>query len=167
MTERTIRLSVNGREYERRVAVRWTLADFLRDELGLTGTHLGCEHGVCGACTVVMNGAAVRSCLLLAVQAQGAEIRTVEGLADGDTLHPLQEAFWEHHGLQCGFCTPGILMSFACFLEEHPAPSDAEIREALAGNLCRCTGYVNIERAVRAAVTKLAGGRAGAGPTGA
>ena len=166
MTERPIRLSVNGREYERRVDVRWTLADFLRDELGLTGTHLGCEHGVCGACTVVMNGAAVRSCLLLAVQARGAEIRTVEGLADGDTLHPLQEAFWEHHGLQCGFCTPGILMSFACFLEENAAPSDAEIREALAGNLCRCTGYVNIERAVRAAATKLAGGRAGAGPTG-
>ena len=165
MTERTIRLTVNGREYERRVAVRWTLADFLRDELGLTGTHLGCEHGVCGACTVVMNGAAVRSCLLLAVQARGAEIRTVEGLADGDTLHPLQEAFWEHHGLQCGFCTPGILMSFVCFLEENPSPSDAEIREALAGNLCRCTGYLGIEKAVRAAATKLAGGRAGAGPT--
>jgi carbon-monoxide dehydrogenase small subunit len=165
MTERTIRLSVNGQEYERAVDVRWTLADFLRDHLGLTGTHLGCEHGVCGACTVVMNGAAVRSCLLLAVQARGAEIRTVEGLADGDTLHPLQQAFWEHHGLQCGFCTPGILMSFSCFLEENPAPSDAEIREALAGNLCRCTGYLNIEKAVRAAAAALAGRRATTGPT--
>jgi aerobic carbon-monoxide dehydrogenase small subunit len=157
MKDRTVRVRVNGTAHERRVDVRMTLADFLRDELGLTGTHLGCEHGVCGACTILVNGVAVRSCLLFAVQANGAEIGTVEGLADGDRLHPLQEAFCQHHALQCGFCTPGFLMSLSAFLGEHPAPTDAEIREAVSGNLCRCTGYVNIERAVKAAAARLGG----------
>src|SRR3970282_1596927 len=160
-----VHLRVNGVEYERIVEPRLLLSDFLRDTLGLTGTHVGCEHGICGACTVMLDGQTVRSCLIFAVQVDGAEVTTIEGLAEGGKLHPLQEAFWEHHGLQCGFCTPGILMSFVCFLEEHPTPSDAEIREALPGTLCRSPGSVNIERAVRAAATKLAGGRAGAGPT--
>jgi carbon-monoxide dehydrogenase small subunit len=150
MSERTVRMRVNGETYERPVEVRKLLADFLRDDLGLTGTHLGCEHGVCGACTIVMNGEAVRSCLLLAVQANGADLETVEGLADGETLHPLQDAFWEHHALQCGFCTPGILMSMVCFLRDNPHPTEQEIRIGLSGNLCRCTGYQNIVRAVQA-----------------
>jgi len=156
MKERTIRVTVNGRTHEKTVEARKTLADFLREDLELTGTHLGCEHGVCGACTIVVDGAAVRSCLLFAVQMHGREIQTVESLADGDTLNPLQEAFWEHHGLQCGFCTPGFLMTLTCFLRENPDPSDAEIREAIAGNLCRCTGYKNIVTAARAAADKLA-----------
>ncbi len=160
MREKTIRLTVNGRAYERMVEVRKTLADFLREDLDLTGTHLGCEHGVCGACTVVMDGEAVRSCLLFAVQAEGSELLTVEGLAEGDSLHPIQEAFWEHHGLQCGFCTPGFLMTLYCFLRDSPHPSEAEIREALAGNLCRCTGYKNIVIAASAAAEKLAVARA-------
>lgn len=159
MRERRIRLTVNGQRYERTVEVRKTLADFLREDLDLTGTHLGCEHGVCGACTVVMDDEAVRSCLLFAVQADGAELLTVEGLASGDSLHPIQEAFWEHHGLQCGFCTPGFLMTLYCFLRDHPRPSEAEIREAIAGNLCRCTGYKNIVSAAKAAAEKLAAGR--------
>ncbi len=163
MTERTIRVTVNGRPWEGRVEARKTLADFLRDDLGLTGTHLGCEHGVCGACTVLVDGEAVRSCLLFAVQMHGAEILTVEGLADGERLHPLQEAFWEHHALQCGFCTPGFLMSLVSFLRDTPDPSEREIREALAGNLCRCTGYQNIVTAVRAAAGRLAGASRGAG----
>jgi aerobic carbon-monoxide dehydrogenase small subunit len=157
MRERTVRVRVNGRDHERTVDVRLTLADFLRDELGLTGTHLGCEHGVCGACTIVVDGAAVRSCLLFAAQAHNAEIRTVEGLADGDRLHPLQEAFSACHALQCGFCTPGLLMSLDTFLRDNPAPTDAEIREAVSGNLCRCTGYLNIERAVKLAAAQLSG----------
>ncbi|MBI2462262.1 MAG: (2Fe-2S)-binding protein [Candidatus Rokubacteria bacterium] len=156
MSERAIRLKVNGREYQRTVEVRKTLADFLREDLELTGTHLGCEHGVCGACTIVMDGEAVRSCLLFAVQADGADLLTVEGLAEGEALHPIQEAFWEHHGLQCGFCTPGFLMTLYCFLRDRPRPSEAEIREALAGNLCRCTGYQNIVLAAKAAAEKLA-----------
>ena len=156
MIERTIRVTVNGKFYEKTVEVRKTLADFLRDDLELTGTHLGCEHGVCGACTVVIDGAAVRSCLLFAAQMHGAEIHTVESLADGDRLHPLQEAFWEHHGLQCGFCTPGFLMTLSCFLRDCPNPSEAEIREAIAGNLCRCTGYKNIVTAARAAAETMA-----------
>src|SRR5438093_2790419 len=127
---RSIRLSVNGTVYERMVAVRMTLADFLREELNLTGTHLGCEHGVCGACTILYNGAAVRSCLMLAVQADGAELMTVEGLAQGDTLHPLQQAFQEHHALQCGFCTPGFLMTAYALLQETPHPSRDEVRES-------------------------------------
>jgi len=155
-TERKIRVRVNGVTYERTVEARRLLADFLRDELGLTGTHLGCEHGVCGACTIVVNGEAVRSCLLFALQADGAEILTVEGLADGDRLHPLQQSFWEHHGLQCGFCTPGFLMSLVCFLRDNAHPTEEEIRVALAGNLCRCTGYQNIVRAVKTAAERLA-----------
>jgi carbon-monoxide dehydrogenase small subunit len=154
--ERKIRVRVNGVTYERTVEARRLLADFLRDELGLTGTHLGCEHGVCGACTIVVNGEAVRSCLLFALQADDAEILTVEGLAEGDRLHPLQQSFWEHHGLQCGFCTPGFLMSLVCFLRDNAHPTEEEIRVALSGNLCRCTGYQNIVRAVKAAAERLA-----------
>ena len=148
---RTVRLRVNGEPHERVVEVRKTLADFLREDLALTGTHLGCEHGVCGACTVLLHGEPVRSCLLLAVQAEGTDVTTVEGLADGDDLHPLQQAFWDHHALQCGFCTPGILLTVKAFLEECPQPTDDEIREALSGNLCRCTGYHFIVEAIRAA----------------
>jgi len=159
MNERAIRVTVNGREYERTVEVRKTLADFLRDDLELTGTHLGCEHGVCGACTIIVDGAAVRSCLLFAAQVNGRAIQTVEGLADGDRLDPLQEAFREHHGLQCGFCTPGFLMTLTCFLRECPDPSETAIREAISGNLCRCTGYQNIVAAARAAARALAAGR--------
>jgi carbon-monoxide dehydrogenase small subunit len=154
--ERKIRVRINGVTYERTVEARRLLADFLRDELGLTGTHLGCEHGVCGACTIVVNGEAVRSCLLFALQADDAEILTVEGLAEGDRLHPLQQSFWEHHGLQCGFCTPGFLMSLVCFLRDNAHPTEEEIRVALSGNLCRCTGYQNIVRAVKAAAERLA-----------
>ena len=151
MNGRTVRLSVNRRSYERTVEPRTTLADFLRDDLDLTGTHVGCEHGVCGACTVLLDDQPVRSCLLFAVQLDGASITTVEGLADGERLHPIQEAFREHHGLQCGFCTPGLLLTAKALLQEHPAPSDGEIREAIAGNLCRCTGYHFIVAAIRAA----------------
>lgn len=147
-TQHTVRVTVNGTVYERTVEARLTLADFLRDELDLTGTHLGCEHGVCGACTILWNGEAVRSCLLLAVQADGAELETVEGLADGDTLHPLQQAFHEHHALQCGFCTPGFLMTAVAFLKDTPKPTEAEVREAISGNICRCTGYMPIVDAV-------------------
>jgi aerobic carbon-monoxide dehydrogenase small subunit len=146
--KRAIRLTVNGRAYERSVEVRMTLADFLRDELDLTGTHLGCEHGICGACTIVFDGAAVRSCLLLAVQSDGAQLMTVEGLAPGETLHPLQQAFHEHHALQCGFCTPGFLMTALAFLQETPNPTAAQVREAISGNICRCTGYEPIVQAV-------------------
>ena len=145
---RHIHLTVNGRVYERTAPVRMTLADFLREELNLTGTHLGCEHGVCGACTILYNGAAVRSCLMLAVQADGAELMTVEGLAQGDTLHPLQQAFQEYHALQCGFCTPGFLMTAYALLQETPHPSRDEVREAIAGNICRCTGYAPIVQAI-------------------
>ncbi len=143
-------LRVNGAEYRIATEPRRTLADALREECGLTGTHLGCEHGVCGACTVLVDGEPVRSCLMFAVQAQDAEIRTVEGLADADgTLHPLQEAFWRHHGLQCGFCTPGFLMLSAGVLETRPDIGDDELREALSSNLCRCTGYQTIVEAVQ------------------
>ena len=155
MSERPIKLKVNGREMQGAAEPRRSLAEFLRDDLGLTGTHIGCEQGVCGACTIVMNGAAVRSCLLYAVQADGAELHTVEGLAEGDRLHPLQQAFQEAHALQCGFCTPGFLMSLSAFLRENPDPTDAEIREALSGNLCRCTGYTSIHEAVKAAAKAL------------
>jgi aerobic-type carbon monoxide dehydrogenase small subunit (CoxS/CutS family) len=163
MRERTVRMRVNGREYERPVDARLLLADFLRDQLGLTGTHLGCEHGVCGACTIIVNGAAIRSCLMLAIQANAADIVTVEGLADGERLHPLQEAFSEQHALQCGFCTPGFLMTLYAFLRDNAAPTDEQIREAISGNLCRCTGYVNIERAVKSAAARLAGEAAASG----
>src|SRR5437773_7172417 len=150
-----IELTVNGVQRDGMAEPRRTLADFLRDDLGLTGTHLGCEHGVCGACTVVVDGAAVRSCLLFAAQMHGHAIETVEGLADGETLNPLQEAFREHHGLQCGFCTPGFLMTLTCFLRECPNPSEAQIREAISGNLCRCTGYQNIVAAATAAARSM------------
>jgi carbon-monoxide dehydrogenase small subunit len=146
MTDRrTITLTVNGVRHSREVETRLTLGDFLRRDLGLTGTHLGCEHGVCGACTVHLDGEAVRSCILFAVQADGAQVTTVEGLAKPDgTLHPIQQAFRDHHGLQCGFCTPGMLMTLAAFLAERPNPTEREVREALSGNLCRCTGYQGI-----------------------
>jgi carbon-monoxide dehydrogenase small subunit len=151
---RTITLRVNGRDYERAVEPRTSLADFLREDLDLTGTHVGCEHGVCGACTVLLGTQPVRSCLLLAIQMDGAELTTVEGLASGDQLDPLQQAFREHHGLQCGFCTPGILLTARALLEEIPRPSEAEIREAISGNLCRCTGYHFIVEAIAAAAAQ-------------
>ncbi|MDP6389002.1 MAG: (2Fe-2S)-binding protein [Alphaproteobacteria bacterium] len=158
---RTISVTVNGKAYEREVEVRVTLADFLRQELGLTGTHLGCEHGVCGACTIQLNGRSARSCLTLAVQADGQEIKTVEGVApSADELHPLQEALSEHHGLQCGFCTPGILLTLLEFLDDNPDPSEADIRLAISGNLCRCTGYQGIVDAALAAAERLRGGAA-------
>ncbi|HEY4403799.1 MAG TPA: (2Fe-2S)-binding protein [Xanthobacteraceae bacterium] len=141
---RRITLRVNGGDAEREVETRMTLADFLRVELELTGTHLGCEHGVCGACTVLVDGQSVRSCLMLAVQAAGREVSTVEGLAIGGALNPLQQAFWENHGLQCGFCTPGMLMTLTEFLTSNPDPSEAQVRDAISGNICRCTGYQSI-----------------------
>lgn len=149
---RTIHVTVNKTEYEREIEVRKTFADFLREDLGLRGTHLGCEHGVCGACTILFNDVSVRSCILYAVQADGADILTVEGLAPaGGPLHPIQEAFRDHHGLQCGFCTPGFLMPALELLAEKRGPSEEEIREAISGNLCRCTGYEGIVQAIRAA----------------
>ncbi len=155
-----ISLTVNGQRYQVSVSCRLLLSDFLRHELGLTGTHVGCEHGVCGACTVLMNGEAIRSCLLFAVQADGQELLTVEGLtSDADELHPLQEAFRQAHGLQCGFCTPGFLMSLIPFLDEFPNATEAEIREGLSGNLCRCTGYQNIVKAVEVALEMRKQGR--------
>ena len=147
-TVRTVKLTVNGKEYESSVEVRKTLADFLREELDLTGTHLGCEHGVCGACTILFNGDSVRSCLMLAVQADGAELTTVEGLAQGEELHPLQLAFQENHALQCGFCTPGMLMTAYAFLEETSDPTREQVKEAISGNICRCTGYAPIIEAI-------------------
>jgi carbon-monoxide dehydrogenase small subunit len=154
--EREIRLSVNGEEVRRVVEPRLLLSDFLRHDLGLAGTHVGCEHGSCGACTVRLEGVPVRSCLLFAVQANGRSVETVEGLASGDgRLHPLQEAFHETHGLQCGFCTAGFLMTLVSFLEERPEPTEAEIREALSGNICRCTGYQHIVDAVQLAAGKM------------
>jgi len=156
--QRAIAMTVNGTRFEEVVETRLTLVDFLRERLGLTGTHVGCEHGVCGACTVVLNGEIVRSCLLFAVQANGAEIATVESLAQGEKLHPIQQAFWEHHALQCGFCTPGFLMTAWAFLRENPTPTLEEIRVAMAGNLCRCTGYQNIVEAIEASAIALRGG---------
>ena len=148
MMERKIRVTVNGRAYERTVEVRKTLADFLRDDLELTGTHLGCEHGVCGACTILMDGRAVRSCTQYAVQADGTDIVTVEGLAKPGTLNQLQRAFTAHHALQCGFCTPGILCSATHFLRECPSPNEAQVRDMLSGHICRCTGYASIVAAI-------------------
>ncbi len=148
-------LNLNGRDHSIRVEPRKTLVDAIREDCGLTGTHIGCEHGVCGACTVILDGETVRSCLMFAVQAQGKTIRTVEGLADGKTLHPLQRAFMAHHGLQCGFCTPGFLMLAANTLEQHPDIDDEELREVLSSNLCRCTGYQNVVKAVRAAADEM------------
>jgi carbon-monoxide dehydrogenase small subunit len=153
-----IRLIVNGAERVAQIEARITMADFLRDQLGLTGTHLGCEHGVCGACTVLLDGMAIRSCLMLAVQADGHEVVTVEGLSDGEQLHPVQQAFRESHGFQCGFCTPGFVMTTVALLNETSVPDEAEIREALSGNLCRCTGYQSIVDGVLLAATRLAAG---------
>jgi carbon-monoxide dehydrogenase small subunit len=153
---RKIAVTVNGTRHEAAVPVRLTLADFLRHELRLTGTHLGCEHGVCGACTILLDGQSARSCLLLAVQADGSEVTTVEGLAsDAKTLHPLQQAFHEHHGLQCGFCTPGILMTLIELLRDNPDPTEQDIRVGISGNLCRCTGYQNIVVAALDAAKRL------------
>ena len=153
-----ITVTVNGVRYERVVEPRLLLSDFLRHDLGLTGTHVGCEHGVCGACTVLFDDQPVRSCLMFAVQAEGHRIMTVEGLGDPDHLHPIQEAFKEAHGLQCGFCTPGILMTLVPFLNENPDPNEQEIREALSGNLCRCTGYQHIVDSVKLAAKNLRAG---------
>jgi carbon-monoxide dehydrogenase small subunit len=150
-----VTLNINGKDHAVRVEARRTLADAIREECGQTGTHLGCEHGVCGACTTLLDGEPVRSCLMFAVQAAGRRIRTVEGLADGEKLHPLQRAFIEHHGLQCGYCTPGFLMLAAGMLERNPDVSDAELKEILSSNLCRCTGYKNIVKAVRAAAAEM------------
>ena len=152
-----VKVTVNGRTYTRSIAPRMLLSDFLRDELALKGTHVGCEHGVCGTCNVLVDGRAVRSCLMFAVQADGCKLRTIEGLARDGELNPLQQAFWEKHGLQCGFCTPGMLISATELLERNPQPSDDEIRSAVSDNLCRCTGYYNIVEAVRSAASAIAG----------
>jgi carbon-monoxide dehydrogenase small subunit len=151
-----VTLTVNGKTYSEAVESRWSLADFLRHKLGLTGTHLGCEHGVCGACTVLLDGHSVRGCLTLAVQADGKLVETVEGLAPSSTeLNTLQQAFWDNHGLQCGFCTPGILMTLTEFLQNNPDPNEVEVREALSGNICRCTGYQGIVDAALEAAANL------------
>jgi carbon-monoxide dehydrogenase small subunit len=155
-----VTLSVNGRDYPLRLEPRRTLLDAIREECGLTGTHMGCEHGVCGACTVLLDGQPIRACLMFAVQAEGAAIRTIEGLAVGDALNPVQRAFIAHHGVQCGFCTPGFLMLATGVLARDPDISDEELREVLSSNLCRCTGYQNIVAAVRAALAELRGGAA-------
>ena len=156
MSEHKITLTVNGREMSGHAEARLTLVDFLRDVLGQTGTHIGCEHGVCGACSVVMDGKPVRSCLMFAVMADGHEITTVEGLeGPNGELSPLQDAFWENHAMQCGYCTPGMLIATHTLLQENPAPNEAEIREAIGGNLCRCTGYQQIVEAVQMAAKKV------------
>ena len=154
----TVAISINGHAYEADAEPRKLLSDFIRHDAGLTGTHVGCEHGVCGACTVLFDGEPIRSCLMFAVQAVGHEVTTVEGLAPPGILNPLQTAFWESHGLQCGFCTPGFLMTLTAFLRANPSPSDDEIRHALSGNLCRCTGYQNIVESVRLASGRMEGG---------
>ena len=148
-----IKVTVNGAAYEREVEARMLLSDFLRQELGLTGTHVGCEHGVCGACTVILNGDSVRSCLCFAIQTDGAVIETVENLGAPDNLNPLQQSFQKHHALQCGYCTPGMLMTGTDFLRKFPAATDEQIRDALSGNLCRCTGYQHIVQAIRSVIT--------------
>ena len=156
MSTHTVKLTVNGTSFERTVEARLTLADFLRHEIGLTGTHLGCEHGVCGACTVLIDGQTARSCLTFAVQATGREVTTIEGLARPDgRLNVLQQAFVEHHGLQCGFCTPGMLMTLTELLRDNPGPTEAEVRDALTGNLCRCTGYAGIVAAALVAARHM------------
>jgi carbon-monoxide dehydrogenase small subunit len=153
---RTVSVTVNGQSFEREVETRLTLADFLRHELLLTGTHVGCEHGVCGACTILLDGITARSCLMLAVQANGHEITTIEGIAPNeDELHPLQQAFQDNHGLQCGFCTPGMLTTLLEFLRDNPDPTEREVREAISGNLCRCTGYQGIVNAALDAAKRL------------
>ena len=152
---RSVEITVNGQTYNKQVEPRKLLSDFLREDLDLRGTHVGCEHGICGACTVLMNGHTVRSCLMFAVQANGAEITTIEGLAKNGELHPLQEGFWENHGLQCGFCTPGFLLSACELLERNPDPTEEEVRVGLSGNMCRCTGYQGIIESVLAAASKM------------
>jgi aerobic-type carbon monoxide dehydrogenase small subunit (CoxS/CutS family) len=153
-----VHLTVNGQRFTRTVEPRLLLSDFLRHQLGLTGTHVGCEHGVCGACTVLVDGELARSCLMLAVQADGSTITTVEGLApSSDELHPIQQAFWDTHALQCGFCTSGMLITSVALLRQNPNPTDAEIREAISGNLCRCTGYQNIVKAIHVAAERMGG----------
>ncbi len=155
---REITVTINGAAHTREVETRLNLADFLRHELEMTGTHVGCEHGVCGACTVLVDGEAVRSCLLLAVQANGHDVTTVEGLAaDDGALHPVQDAFWKNHGLQCGFCTPGMVISVAAFLKDNPDPTEDDVREAISGNICRCTGYLGIVAAALEAAATLRG----------
>jgi aerobic-type carbon monoxide dehydrogenase small subunit (CoxS/CutS family) len=156
MSKREINVTINGRQHRGDVEPRRLLTDFLRDDLGLTGTHVGCEHGVCGACTVLLDNQPVRACLMFAVQVNGAELKTIEGLAPTSTaLHPLQEKFWELHGLQCGFCTPGILLTAVALLQEIPNPSEDDIREWISGNLCRCTGYYNIIKSIQEAAKTL------------
>ncbi len=157
MTRHQVQVRVNGSAREAWVEPRRTLADLLRDDLALTGTHVGCEHGVCGACTVLVNGLAVRSCLMLAVQAQGSEVLTIEGLADGQALHPVQQAFFDSHSFQCGFCTPGFVMSTVALLADGRQLTDSDIREALSGNICRCTGYQTIVAGVRLAAERMSG----------
>ena len=159
----TVRLRVNGTAREGRCEPRKLLVDFLREDLGLTGTHIGCEHGICGACTIVLNGEAARSCIMLAVQADGSEILTVEGLMQNGKLHPLQESFREHHGLQCGFCTPGMLLTALDLLKTNPSPTEAEVREGISAVLCRCTGYQGIINAVQAAARTMSAARADSG----
>ena len=159
MSKTPVTLNINGRNHAINVEPRRTLADAIREDCGQTGTHLGCEHGICGACTVIVNGEPVRSCLMFAVQAEGKKVRTVEGLAKGDELHPMQRAFMDHHGLQCGFCTPGFLMLAVGVLEREPEISDADLLDVLSSNLCRCTGYQNIIKAVRAAAAEMRGGQ--------
>ena len=159
-----VRVTVNGVIYERSVEPRLLLSDFLRHELGLTGTHVGCEHGVCGMCTILLDGRTARSCLAFAVQADGCQIRTVEGLGTVDGLHPIQEAFWEKHGLQCGYCTPAMLMTTVELIEANPSPSREEIRDAVGGNLCRCTGYQTIVEAVELAAQRLSAAKAPSTP---
>jgi carbon-monoxide dehydrogenase small subunit len=158
MTTQAISVTVNGEAHEAEVEPRLLLVHFLRDTLGLTGTHVGCDTSNCGACTVHVDGESAKSCTMLAVQADGHEVRTIEGIADGATLHPLQQAFWDQHGLQCGFCTPGMIMQAAWLLDQNADPSEAEIREGISGNLCRCTGYVNIVKAIQQAAGTLAAG---------
>lgn len=161
-TVQKVNVTVNGINYEREVEARRSLADFLRQDLHLGGTHLGCEHGVCGACSILLDGKSVRACLMLAVQVDGAELTTIEGLRDAQSgqLHPIQQAFVEEHGLQCGFCTPGFIMSTVDLLADNPNPSDEQIKDALGGNLCRCTGYETILRSVRLASARVQGGKA-------
>ncbi|MBI4525976.1 MAG: (2Fe-2S)-binding protein [Deltaproteobacteria bacterium] len=156
MTRRTVSMTINGHEYRGTVEPRRLLVDFIREDLDLAGTHVGCEHGVCGACTILWNGEAVRSCIIFAVQADGATLETVEGLAKSNSeLHPIQQAFWENHALQCGFCTPGLLLTIKALLKENPSPTEEEIRRTISGNLCRCTGYQNIVTAVKRVAEEL------------
>lgn len=155
MSQHTISLKINGEDLSREVSARTLLVHFIREELSLTGTHIGCDTTSCGACTVLVNGQAVKSCTMFAVQAQGYSIETIEGVAEGNQLHPLQEGFWEKHGLQCGYCTPGMIMTSKAYLAENPSPGDDEIRHAISGNLCRCTGYQKIVEAIQYAAEKL------------